>query len=59
MRKIVIVCIAISLTGCTSLATSISGTFIGNIASDKVLKEWDKMEKQNGRQKTVYKSNKH
>jgi hypothetical protein len=59
MKKIVIACVMINLVGCTSLATSISGTFIGNIASDRVLKEMDKQEKQNGRQKTIYKSNKH
>ena len=59
MKRIGIACVVITLVGCTSLATSISGTFIGNIASDRVIKEWDKKEKQNGRQKTVYKSNKH
>ena len=34
--------IFIFLVGCANLATSISGTFIGNIASDRVLKEMDK-----------------
>ena len=33
------------LTGCASFAASVSGTFIGNIASDRVLKEMDKKEK--------------
>ena len=59
MKKIVIACVMINLTGCTSFAASVGGTFIGNIASDRVLKEMDKKEKQNGRQKTIYKSNKH
>ena len=30
------------MTGCVSLAASTAGTFIGNIASDRVLKEMDK-----------------
>ena len=34
--------IVLLLAGCANLATSISGTFIGNIASDRVLKEMDK-----------------
>ena len=42
MRKIVIICVAISLVGCANFAASVSGTFIGNIASDRVLKEMDK-----------------
>jgi hypothetical protein len=33
------------LTGCTQFAASVSGTFIGNIASDKVIKEMDKNKK--------------
>ena len=42
MRKIVIICVAIGLIGCANFAASVSGTFIGNIASDRVLKEMDK-----------------
>ena len=30
---------------CANFAASVSGTFIGNIASDRVLKEIDKKEK--------------
>ena len=42
MRKVVIACIAIGLIGCANFAASVSGTFIGNIASDRVIKEMDK-----------------
>ena len=42
MRKIVIVCMAIGLVGCANFAASVGGTFVGNIASDKVIKEMDK-----------------
>ena len=45
MRKVIIVCVAIGLIGCANFAASVSGTFIGNIASDRVLKEMDKKEK--------------
>lgn len=34
----------IGLVGCANFAASVSGTFIGNIASDRVLKEMDKKE---------------
>ena len=34
--------IFIFLVGCANLATSISGTFIGNIDSDRLLKDIDK-----------------
>jgi hypothetical protein len=46
MIKIFIIsCVLYTLTGCANFATSLSGTFIGNIASDKVIKEMDKKEK--------------
>lgn len=32
----------IFLAGCTQFAASVSGTFVGNIASDRVLKNMDK-----------------
>jgi hypothetical protein len=32
-------------SGCANLATSTAGTFIGNIASDRVIKEMDKDKK--------------
>ena len=59
MKKIVIACIAIGLVGCANFAASVSGTFIGNIASDRVIKEMDKKERKDGRQKTIYKSSKY
>ena len=43
-KKISIMCIIIGLAGCANFAASVSGTFIGNIASDRVLKEMDKKE---------------
>jgi len=30
------------ITGCTQFAASVTGTFVGNIASDKAIKEMDK-----------------
>lgn len=42
MRKIIIICGTLCLVGCTSFAASVGGTFVGNIASDKVIKEMDK-----------------
>ena len=45
MAKYILVCIVCMMTGCTQFAASVSGTFIGNIASDRVLKEMDKKNK--------------
>ena len=45
MKKIIIVGITISFIGCANFAASIGDTFVGNIASDKVIKEMDKKEK--------------
>ena len=45
MAKYILVCIVCMMTGCTQFAASVSGTFIGNIASDRVLKEIDKKDK--------------
>jgi len=42
-KYIIIACLL--LTGCTQFAASVSGTFIGNIASDRMLKEMDKNKK--------------
>lgn len=42
-RGIVILCICVA--GCANFAASVSGTFIGNIASDKVIKEMEKNKK--------------
>lgn len=45
MVKYILVCIVCIITGCTQFAASVSGTFIGNIASDRVLKNIDKKDK--------------
>jgi hypothetical protein len=41
MRVIVLLTV-LFLYGCANFAASVGGTFIGNIASEKVLKEMDK-----------------
>lgn len=41
-RGIVILLVGSLLTGCANFAASVSGTFIGNIASDRMIKEMDK-----------------
>lgn len=41
MAKYMVV-LFIFLAGCTQFAASVSGTFVGNIASDRVLKNMDK-----------------
>ncbi len=43
MVRIILLCLL--LTGCTQFAASVSGTFIGNIASDRVIKDMDKNKK--------------
>ena len=45
MIKYILVCIVCMMTGCANFAASVSGTFIGNIASDRVLKEMDNKNK--------------
>ena len=42
MNKLIIILLSLNLLGCASFAASVSGTFIGNIASDRVIKEMDK-----------------
>ena len=42
MKYIILACVLIILTGCVNFAASVGGTFVGNIASDRVLKEMDK-----------------
>ena len=44
MAKYILV-IMLMLTGCANFAASVGGTFVGNIASDKVLKEMEKKHK--------------
>ena len=41
-RGIYIFLVVSLLTGCANFAASVSGTFIGNIASDRVIKEMEK-----------------
>ena len=41
-RGIVIFLMAVALNGCANFAASVGGTFVGNIASDRVLKDMDK-----------------
>lgn len=45
--KSVIAIVMLSLMGCANFAASVSGTFIGNIASDRMLKEMDKKHGEN------------
>ena len=40
--KYIIVFILCTLMGCANFAASVGGTFVGNIASDRVMKEMDK-----------------
>ena len=40
--RIVVMIALLSLYGCANFAASVGGTFVGNIASDKVLKEMEK-----------------
>ena len=42
MKHFIIAYISLNLIGCANFAASVSGTFIGNIASDRVIKEMDK-----------------
>ena len=45
MRRGIIYILCVGLLGCANFAASVSGTFIGNIASDRVIKEMDKEKK--------------
>jgi hypothetical protein len=40
--RIVVLLALLSLYGCVNFAASVGGTLVGNIASDKVIKEMDK-----------------
>ena len=42
MTRVGIYILLISLCGCANFAASVGGTFVGNIASDRVLKDMDK-----------------
>ena len=41
-RGIYIFLTVLALSGCANFAASIGGTFVGNIASDRVIKQIDK-----------------
>jgi hypothetical protein len=45
--RIVIATVVLSLVGCANFAASVTGTFIGNIASDRMIKEMDKKHGEN------------
>ena len=40
--RLTVFLVLLTLCGCANFAASVSGTFIGNIASDRVIKEMDK-----------------
>jgi hypothetical protein len=40
--RVIMMIVLLSLCGCVNFAASVGGTFVGNIASDKVIKEMDK-----------------
>tara|TARA_R110000868_G_scaffold146817_1_gene367814 strand:- start:1266 stop:1406 length:141 start_codon:yes stop_codon:yes gene_type:complete len=44
-RGIVIFVIGVILGGCANFAASLGGTFIGNIASDRAIRQMDKEKK--------------
>ena len=44
-RYIAVVLMMLYISGCANLAASTAGTFIGNIASDRYIKEMDKRDK--------------
>jgi hypothetical protein len=44
-QLVVMIVMTLSISGCVSLAASTAGTFIGNIASDKFLRDMDKRDK--------------
>jgi len=51
LRNMILVSLLLACSGCANFAASVSGTFIGNIASDRVLKEMDKDKKDDTKQK--------
>lgn len=51
LRNMILVGLLLVCSGCTQFAASVSGTFVGNIASDRILKEMDKDNKNDTRQK--------
>lgn len=51
LRNMILVGLLLVCSGCTQFAASVSGTFVGNIASDRMLKELDKDNKNDTGQK--------
>jgi hypothetical protein len=45
LKSMILVSLLLVCNGCTQFVASVSGTFVGNIASDRVLKEVDKDKK--------------
>lgn len=45
LRNMILVGLLLVCSGCTQFAASVSGTFVGNIASEKVLEEMNKDKK--------------
>jgi|APGre2960657404_1045060.scaffolds.fasta_scaffold465320_2 hypothetical protein len=45
LKSMILVSLLLVCSGCTQFVASVSGTFVGNIASDRVLKEVDKDKK--------------
>ena len=50
LRNMILVGLLLVCSGCTQFVASVSGTFVGNIASDRMLKEIDKDKKNDTRQ---------
>ena len=45
LRNMILVSLLLVCSGCANFAASVGGTFVGNIASDKVIKEMEKNKK--------------
>ncbi len=45
LKNMILVSLLLVCNGCSQFAASVSGTFIGNIASEKVLEEMNKDKK--------------
>ena len=51
LRNMILVSLLLVCSGCSQFVASVSGTFVGNIASDRMLKELDKDKKDDTKQK--------
>ena len=45
LRNMILVSLLLACNSCANFAASVSGTFVGNIASDRVIKQMDKDKK--------------